>query len=195
MSVRIWRVQTYQTEPFDLCLPRLRLDGEAIRVDPGKPYRVAQAFQVAVLTDFCNECGNCTTFCPTAGVPYRDKPRLYLDRREFDAQQDNAFMVFRDADRWAMDARWQGATHRIELKGKLEYSGRSFRARVNPATFEVEQVELAGSDNAGEPLSLEPCAAMYVLLRGLRRSMPYLPTACPGGAAAAGKIAHPGYEE
>ena len=33
-----------------------------------------------MLTDFCNECGNCVTFCPTSGEPYRDKPRLYLDR-------------------------------------------------------------------------------------------------------------------
>ena len=88
---------------------------------------MAQAFQVAVLTDFCNECGNCTTFCPTAGQPYRDKPRLYLDRQEFEAQQDNAFMVFRKRDQWAMEARWQGATHRIELNGELDYKGRLFR--------------------------------------------------------------------
>jgi putative selenate reductase len=156
---------------------------------------VDQPFQVAVLTNFCNECGNCTTFCPTSGQPYRDKPRLYLDRPDFEAQDDNAFMLFRDGDQWAMDARLQGATHRIELNGKLVYSGPSFRARVNPATFEVDQLDLVSSDNAGQALSLEPCAAMYVLLRGLRRSMPYLPTACPGGPAAAGKIAHPGYEE
>jgi putative selenate reductase len=76
---------------------------------------VRQPYQVAVLADLCNECGNCTTFCPTAGRPYRDKPRLYLDRGEFEAQQDNAFMVFRSKDSWAMDARWQGATHHIEL--------------------------------------------------------------------------------
>ena len=39
-----------------------------------------QRYQVAVLADLCNECGNCTTFCPTSGRPYRDKPRLYVDR-------------------------------------------------------------------------------------------------------------------
>ncbi len=57
-------------------------------------YRAEQSLQIAVLTDFCNECGNCETFCPTAGEPYRDKPRLYLDRAEFEAQSDNAFMLF-----------------------------------------------------------------------------------------------------
>ena len=188
-------VQTYQTEPFEVRLPELRLEDDVIQASPGATYRVDQPFQVVVLTDFCNECGNCTTFCPTSGQPYRDKPRLYLDRPDFEEQDDNAFMLFRDGDQWAMDARLQGATHRIELNGKLDYTGPSFRARVDSATFEVEQAEPTGSGNAGEPLSLETCAAMYVLLRGLRQSMPYLPTAYQGGAAAAGKIAHPGYEE
>ena len=189
-------LQTYETAPFNMSVPQLSLDGDEIRAESGRPYRVAQAFQVAVLTDFCNECGNCTTFCPTAGVPYRDKPRLYLDRREFEAQQDNAFMVFRDADQWAMEARWQDATHRIELNGTLDYTGPSFRARLNPETFEVEEANL--TDSTG-PLSLEPCAAMFVLLAGLQQSMPHLPTArsapAPDSPAATGSIAHPGYRE
>jgi len=106
---------------------------------------VRQPYQVAVIADLCNECGNCTTFCPTAGRPYRDKPRLYLDRGEFESQDDNAFMVFRDGERWAMDARAGGATHRIELDEK--------------------------------PGDAEPEAAMHVLLAGIARSMPHMPTA------------------
>ena len=81
---------------------------------------VRQRYQVAVLADLCNECGNCTTFCPTAGKPYRNKPRLYLDRKEFDAEQDNAFMVFRDEGVWSMDARYKGETHHINLDGVRE---------------------------------------------------------------------------
>ena len=173
-------LQTYQTEPFDLRLPELHLDGDTIAVTPGKNFRVAQAFQIAVLTDFCNECGNCTTFCPTAGAPYRDKPRLYLNRQEFDAQQDNAFMVFRDGDRWSMDARWQGEMHHIDLNGELDYAGPLFRARLDPATFEIQQIEHTGGTRNGAVLSLEPCAAMFVLLSGLQQSAPHLPTARPG---------------
>ena len=74
-----------------------------------------QPFQVAVIADLCNECGNCTTFCPTSGRPYLDKPRLYLDREDFEAQDDNAFMVIREDDSWAMDARFCGATRHVRL--------------------------------------------------------------------------------
>ena len=44
--------------------------------------QLAQRYQVAVIADLCNECGNCTTFCPTSGKPYRDKPRLFVDRED-----------------------------------------------------------------------------------------------------------------
>ena len=91
---------TYETDPLDAV--------------------VRQPFQVAVLADLCNECGNCTTFCPAAGAPYRDKPRLYLDRAEFEAQTDNAFMLLRQGEEWAMDARWRGATHHIDLRDEPE---------------------------------------------------------------------------
>jgi putative selenate reductase len=31
-------------------------------------------YQVAIIEDWCNECGNCETFCPDNGAPYRVKP-------------------------------------------------------------------------------------------------------------------------
>lgn len=74
-----------------------------------------QPYQVALIADLCNECGNCTTFCPTSGAPYRDKPRLYLDRDDFDQEQDNAYMITRHGNSWAMDARRAGQTEHIEL--------------------------------------------------------------------------------
>ena len=74
-----------------------------------------QHHQVAVLADLCNECGNCTTFCPTSGAPYRDKPRLYVNREDFEAQQDNAFMIFHEGGSWAIDARYDGTTEHLEL--------------------------------------------------------------------------------
>ena len=183
---------TYETGSFDVRLPELRFEKDEFRVAAGKPYQVTQPFQVAVLTDFCNECGNCTTFCPTSGQPYRDKPRLYLDRADFEEQSDNAFLVSRDEGVWALDAHRQGAKHRIELNGKLDYTGPAFRARIDPLTFGIEHAEARGRDTT---CSLEPCAEMFVLLTGIQRSLPFLPTALPVDSAAAGRIAHPGYEE
>ena len=81
-----------------------------------------QHYQVAVLADLCNECGNCTTFCPTSGAPHRDKPRLYVNREDFEAQQDNAYMIFHDTDGWAIEARFEGATRHLELNDPRDHA-------------------------------------------------------------------------
>ena len=67
-----------------------------------------------MFSDFCNACGNCATFCPTAGKPYRDKPRLFRDAACFDDEATNAYRVRRRGDRWFIDARHEGATVTLE---------------------------------------------------------------------------------
>ncbi|MBT8081710.1 MAG: putative selenate reductase subunit YgfK [Gammaproteobacteria bacterium] len=125
--------------------------------EPGR-----QAFQVAVIADLCNECGNCTTFCPTSGRPYRDKPRLYLNRQDFDEQRDNAFMIFHENGGWSMDGRFAGNTHHIDLQG----------------------------DGASDAHAL----AMYTLLRGMRQSAAFLPTAMADAVAEKSNRPLPEYE-
>ena len=95
--------------------------GDGIR----RPFVADQRLQIAVLTDFCNECGNCVTACPTSGSPYRDKPRLYLDRADFMAQESNAFMRLGDG---VMEGRFAGRTHRISVDDAIEYRAPTFRA-------------------------------------------------------------------
>jgi NADPH-dependent glutamate synthase beta subunit-like oxidoreductase len=189
-------LMTYRSEPFAVSLPALETaEGKIVAGEEGE-FRADQQFQIAVLTDFCNECGNCVTFCPTSGEPYRDKPRLYLDREDFEAQRDNAFMLIRDGDTQVMEARWGGETHRIELNGDLRYSSPALSARIDPTDFSLLEAKPGEGAGKGAKPSLEPCASMYVVLQGLAKSMPQLPWAAPPDSPAPGtKVAHPGYEE
>lgn len=36
-------------------------------------------YQIVIIDDWCNDCGNCETFCPDNGAPNRVKPRVALD--------------------------------------------------------------------------------------------------------------------
>ncbi len=49
----------------------------AVRV-PGKRQR-----QIVHVDGMCNECGNCGTFCPYSGLPYKDKFTLYWSEEDF----------------------------------------------------------------------------------------------------------------
>jgi putative selenate reductase len=54
--------------------------------------KIKQKYQVLNVADFCNECGNCTTFCPTKGSPFSDKPRFCLTEKSFN-QTENGFLL------------------------------------------------------------------------------------------------------
>jgi len=182
---------TYASEPFVAALPTLRVENGTVVVGEHEAYRAEQALQIAVLTDFCNECGNCVTACPTSGQPYRDKPRLYLDRADFEAESDNAFMLFDDG---SVEGRFGGETHRLSVNGSVHYTSPVLDVRLEAESLAlIEATPGTGGGHDGRP-SLRPAADMYVLVRGLGGSMAQLPRA--SRAASSGRrIEHPGYSE
>ena len=181
---------TYDMQPFAAKLPSLSVADGAVAIGDATNFSVDQEFQIAVLTDFCNECGNCVTACPTAGTPYRDKPRLYLDRTDFDAETDNAFMISAESGTSVIEGRFDGQTHRMSINGKVEYESPQLVALLESETLRIESVQPGQEAENGQALSLDSAASMYTLWRGLQ-SMPQLPQAKVPGTL----IAHPGYTE
>ncbi len=178
-------LMTYEMSPVTADLPSLSVADGAVVAGETSRFTAGQQYQIAVLTDFCNECGNCVTACPTSGEPYKDKPRLYLDREDFEAQHSNAFMMFEGS---VMEGRFDGETHRISLNGKVEYASPSFTATLDH-DLALVGASVAAAD--GEALSLEPAAVMYTILKGVQESMPHIPVKSDAGTF----VAHPGYPE
>jgi putative selenate reductase len=181
---------TYNTDPIRVSLPHLTVSDGEVTVGDSTTFAVDQQLQIAVLTDFCNECGNCVTACPTSGLPYRDKPRLYLDRADFEAESDNAFMLSQTDDAEVVEARFDGETHRISINGRVEYDSPRLTAVLANGSLELESASASPAASPGDTLTLVPAATMYSVWQGLR-SMPQLPYAKVDGT----KIEHPGYEE
>jgi putative selenate reductase len=82
---------TYQVHPAIYQVNSVRLTKEKIEVIRKLKAGVAQKYQILHLPDWCNQCGNCTTFCPTAGAPYKDKPHLHISRESFEADKNGFF--------------------------------------------------------------------------------------------------------
>lgn len=65
--------------------PKLAFDYHDIVVSPDGTWRdgprrrfeITRELQIACFADFCNECGNCDTFCPEYGGPYIAKPSFF----------------------------------------------------------------------------------------------------------------------
>ena len=49
--------------------------------------------QYLVLTELCNECGNCLVFCPEEGDPAMIKPRLFTDAAVYEERGGQGFLL------------------------------------------------------------------------------------------------------
>lgn len=160
---------TYEIEPFTVTLPQFTWEGGQAVVCGQELFTLAQARQILHIDDFCNECGNCATFCVHQGRPYLDKPRLFLQAEDYNQETDNAFYL-------------AGHTLRRREHGQEAVLTVSQEA----LTFEDEQLwvqfspELAVRKAAAKTAfagvySLKSAAEMAVLLKGIQTSLPFIP--------------------
>jgi len=72
----------------DVCPNRANV---AIEMDEKEGFQ--DAYQILHLNGLCNECGNCATFCPYNGKPYKDKLTLFATIEDFKNSTNNGFIV------------------------------------------------------------------------------------------------------
>jgi len=156
----------YAMSPFAIELPSLVVRGGALVATGRTPFGVRQAVQIVNLGDFCNECGNCSTFCPTSGAPYQSKPRFWMDAKGYEEAKGDAFRMQRAEGTVAVEARLAGQTHRLERRAEVaEYRSEKVVARFDPESWSLLGCEPVGALREGEVLDLAPCATLIALLQ------------------------------
>lgn len=81
----------YEVEPVSFQLQKIRIKTGQVEITEGESFKVDQKIQILHLADWCNQCGNCTTFCPSSGSPYLDKPHLFFSKKTFDEAEEGYF--------------------------------------------------------------------------------------------------------
>ncbi len=76
-------------------------------------------FQILHLDAFCNECGNCASFCNHQGRPYKDKFTLFSRPEDFQDSTNSGFYV--EADRILV--RIDGRTEECRMDGEGRIKG------------------------------------------------------------------------
>jgi putative selenate reductase len=169
-------ILTYRVRPQEFPVPQFGIVGTQMARLTDVLFRVDQGPQVAVLTDACNECGNCVTFCPTSDRPWRDKPRLYLHRADFEAEADNAFMLIHHDGFRGLHARFGGVLHQLlEGNAVLRYTSPAIELAMDPENLAVLESSVHGPATNGSLVNAEQLGAMFVLHRSFAESMPEYP--------------------
>lgn len=125
--------QAYECSPLKLVIQRADKDQDGIHFSNDGQFEIKQNHQTYNIGEFCNECGNCNTFCPTAGAPYLDKPKVYLTKEAY-ADATNAFYLYSENDK------------RIILH-KSEKGESSLTRTSNTFVFENAQVQAEFNEN------------------------------------------------
>jgi putative selenate reductase len=155
----------YAMTPVKLSLPVLTVRSGRLVAIGSKPFAVDQAVQIVNVADFCNDCGNCTTFCPTSGEPFKDKPRFWIDREGFEETTGDVFRMERSGGTLVLEARLGGERHRLAcLDSILEYRSETVLARLDRQSFRLLECEAVGPVQEGATADLSPCATLLALL-------------------------------
>ncbi len=110
--------------PFSYVIQEAVLENDALVIKTLSEATARQAYQIVNLADACNECGNCATFCPTSGAPYKDKVRMHLSKTSFEEDSRGYFLAAKD--------KLEGV--RGKSRSNLTFDGVSY-------TYEDEQVK------------------------------------------------------
>ncbi|WP_258360721.1 putative selenate reductase subunit YgfK [Moorella sulfitireducens (nom. illeg.)] len=72
-----------------------------------------QVNQVIHVDGMCNECGNCATFCPYDGAPYKDKLTLFWREDDFDNSRNDGFLLLSGGEKPLFKLRIDGRIYRV----------------------------------------------------------------------------------
>jgi len=159
---------TYKVDPVDIEAPVFAcVDGKLIKTRTER-FSVSQTRQIIHVDDFCNECGNCSTFCVHNGKPYLDKPRLFLRREDFAKEPENAFFI----DGETIYRREGGKESRLTIGGGgISYEDDAIRLELG-SDLSVRRAELVAKFS-GER-SISPALKTAVIFTGVRKSLRFL---------------------
>lgn len=97
----------------DLCPNRANVE---IKVD-SPLFRDAN--QILHIDSLCNECGNCETFCPHEGAPYKEKFTLFASVDDLNESKNNGFVILNGGKQYGVIARINGEIFELSHSGPI----------------------------------------------------------------------------
>ncbi|MBK7030195.1 MAG: putative selenate reductase subunit YgfK [Bacteroidales bacterium] len=156
---------SYKIDPVHYHLQKAVVaENGSIELKEDMDFIITQPYQVLNIRDLCNECGNCTTFCPTKGKPYMDKPGLCLSIESLNNESEGYFLS-RLPNRDVLIFKHHESIRTLTLiDGLYIYETDQVKASIQPEDFSILEVQF-----------LTPCvkecqfniaAEMSILMKG-----------------------------
>jgi len=120
-------------------------------------FTISQEPQIINIGDFCNECGNCTTFCPTAGDPYKTKPKFFLNRETFDAEEKGYWM-----DGNTLFSKTDGVQSSLNLtEGNYRYKSDVININMDSSNYEIISAQFLNGNSEMESSNITEMIVLF----------------------------------
>ena len=155
---------SYETTPRSYPVSKIVVNNGIAKEIETDELIIEQKQQILHLADWCNECGNCATFCPTAGKPYVDKPHLYFTRKSFETNRDGYYL---NKETHSLESnKNQHISQFTEESSHYLYKTEGLDVWFDKESFAVSQIIVKENSNFED--SLKEAAEMRVLIDGAK---------------------------
>ncbi|MFK5856245.1 MAG: putative selenate reductase subunit YgfK [Bacteroidota bacterium] len=155
---------SYEVEPITYNLQNVSVSGFDVNITDGDTFEITQKHQILHIADWCNQCGNCDTFCPSAGAPYLDKPHLYLNKDTWEKDKDGCFLKTENDKSTLLCFRDKKQYSLTKHNDFTLFKSENFILKLENDGLKIIDVEILDTTNFKSDLTI--AAEMSLILRG-----------------------------
>ena len=161
----------YEVEPANIEFTNYSWnDGRLEPADSGV-LKIERKHQIANFADWCNECGNCDTFCPEYGGPFIQKPSFFADRATWlDNPKRDGFYVTRRDGLAEIVGRMEGKVYSLTVDkthNTALYNDGGLEVSFDPDTHKIVSVKPLVPGLANHRLDVRIYHNLRILLTGM----------------------------
>ncbi|PLX15586.1 MAG: hypothetical protein C0599_16595 [Salinivirgaceae bacterium] len=142
------------------------IDG-SISYPEDEVFKVEQKYQILNIANYCNECGNCTTFCPTKGAPYKEKPHMYVTKSSFDETDEGYYLDSKSGEPTLLNKDGGKLISLVDKGNSYQYETDLLCLELDKANFRVVSVNLKSTTS--QQISIRKAAEMSVIMEGAKQ--------------------------
>ncbi len=113
-----------------------------VAIEINKKEGFHDVWQILHLDALCNECGNCGTFCPYDGLPYKDKLTLFATVEDFKSSTNNGFIVTGSLGNQLITLRLNNNFWTLKLGGNGKLIPKDFQYPNGHSISEIREVSV-----------------------------------------------------
>ena len=161
----------YEVEPVEIEFTNYIWDGKTLQPVDRDVLKIEQKHQIANFVDWCNECGNCYTFCPEYGGPFIQKPGFFTNRATWlDNPKRDGFYVTTHNGLAEIVGRMAGQTLSLTLDDKhhsARYNDGVLELNLDTRTHTIGNVKPLVDGDANHRLNMRNYHTLRILLGGI----------------------------